>query len=117
MVILSELPVDFSFQVEFAPPQDYKDPQKVEKHEEEMVDLSKLMPAPKGFVAFSGESSRLAFLQKIWVYSSRENISLSFFRLESIRAVRYSSSKLRNSRKMYKFYEKSNEQCFWKYLS
>lgn len=41
---------------------DYQDPQKVDKNEEEMVDLSKLMPAPKGFVAFSGESSRFVLL-------------------------------------------------------
>ncbi|XKL64230.1 hypothetical protein PGB90_004316 [Kerria lacca] len=51
--------IECDMNVEFAPPLDYKDPQKEQKNEEEMVDLSKLIPVAQGFVPFSGESSRL----------------------------------------------------------
>lgn len=51
--------IECDMNVEFAAPLDYQDPQKNSKNEEEMVDVSKFLPVPKGFVAFSGESSRL----------------------------------------------------------
>lgn len=46
--------------MEFAPPVDYKEPERPQKRDEEMnVDVSDMMPEPSGFVAFRGQGNRL----------------------------------------------------------
>lgn len=52
--------IECDMNVEFAPPVDYKEPERPKKAEEEMnVDLADMMPEPSGFVAFRGQGNRL----------------------------------------------------------
>lgn len=52
--------IECDMNVEFAPPVDYKEPERPKKTDEEMnVDLADMMPEPTSFVAFRGQGNRL----------------------------------------------------------
>jgi len=52
--------IECDMNVEFAPPVGYKEPEReTKKEEDEMEDLTDLMPAPTSFVPFKGEGVRL----------------------------------------------------------
>lgn len=51
--------IECDMNVEFAPPVGYKEPQRVDKKKESLVDPVDLMPAPAGFVPFRGHGVRL----------------------------------------------------------
>lgn len=51
--------IECDMNVEFAPPVGYREPEKVFRHKEEVVDPVEMMPPPQGFVAFKGQGNRL----------------------------------------------------------
>lgn len=51
--------IECDMNVEFAPPVGYKEPERVERQQEKIVDPADLMTPPSGFVAFKGHGNRL----------------------------------------------------------
>ncbi|KAK0179678.1 hypothetical protein PV327_005409 [Microctonus hyperodae] len=51
--------IECDMNVEFAPPVGYKEPERIEKKEEQEIDPSNMMPESTGFIAFKGQGNRL----------------------------------------------------------